>query len=73
MSLNAQISPTNETILKLAAVIAMTGLSRSGIYSLIGAGDFPKQIKLSVRSMGFLKSEVDAWIAARIAASRKEG
>jgi prophage regulatory protein len=37
---------------------------------LIKQGDFPKQIQLSPRTMGFLKSEIDEWIAGRIAASR---
>ncbi len=62
----------SNTIIRLHQAIQKTGLSRSSIYALISAGKFPKQIKLSARSMGFLESEVDAWIDARIAASRKE-
>jgi prophage regulatory protein len=57
-------------IIRLPRTIEKTELSRSTIYSLIKAGDFPQQIRLSPRTMGFLESEVDAWIEARVAASR---
>jgi prophage regulatory protein len=57
-------------IIRLRQAILKTGLSRSTIYTLIKLGDFPQQIKLSPRTMGFLESEIDEWIAGRIAASR---
>jgi prophage regulatory protein len=60
----------SEHIIRLRQTIEKTGLSRSTIYSLIKSGDFPQQIHLSARTMGFLESELDAWIAARVAASR---
>jgi prophage regulatory protein len=60
----------SEYIIRLRQVIEKTGLSRSTIYSLIKSGDFPQQIHLSVRTMGFLEHEIDAWIAGRVAASR---
>nr|WP_314540861.1 AlpA family transcriptional regulator [uncultured Massilia sp.] len=48
-------------IIRITEVMAMTGLSRSGIYAAIKEGTFPTQIKLSVRSSGWLESEVIAW------------
>ena len=60
----------SNTIIRLPRTIQKTGLSRSTIYSLVSRGDFPQQIKLSPRTMGFLESEIDEWIAGRIAASR---
>ncbi|MGZ5029082.1 MAG: helix-turn-helix transcriptional regulator [Methylobacter sp.] len=36
------------------------------MYKLINLGDFPKKIKLSERTMGFLESDVDAWIKSKI-------
>jgi prophage regulatory protein len=60
----------SQYIIRLRQAIIKTGLSRSTIYTLIKQGDFPKQIQLSPRTMGFLKSEIDEWIAGRIAASR---
>lgn len=50
-----------DRIIRITEVMAMTGLSRSGIYAAIKEGTFPTQIKLSVRSSGWLESEVIAW------------
>ena len=60
----------SQYIIRLRQAILKTGLSRSTIYTLIKLGDFPQQIKLSPRTMGFLESEIDEWIAGRIVASR---
>ena len=57
-------------ILKRKQVEAITGLSRSTIYSKIETGTFPKPIKLSERSVGWLESEVQEWITERINISR---
>ncbi len=55
------------SILRLPEVIKLTGLSRSAIYDLIAKKLFPKQIKLTTRSSGWIKSEVEQWICDRIA------
>ena len=57
-------------ILRLPAVKARTGLSRSAIYLRIAEGTFPKQISLGTRAVGFLESEIEGWLARRIEASR---
>jgi prophage regulatory protein len=62
----------SQQILKLTEVKNTTGLSGSTIYRLISQGDFPKQIKLSERSSGWLKSEIYQWLEDRISASRPE-
>jgi prophage regulatory protein len=56
---------TSKTIIRLPQVINKTGLSRSTIYKLLNSSDFPQKIQLSPRSMGFLESEVDDWIASK--------
>jgi prophage regulatory protein len=61
----------SNNIIRLPRAIQKTGLSRSTIYALLNRGEFPQQIKLSPRAMGFLESEIDAWIAGRISASRE--
>ena len=58
-------------IIRLSSVIDQTGLSRSSIYKFIQDESFPKQIPLGERAVGWVKSEVDDWIAARIDKSRK--
>ncbi len=60
--------PQKTTIIRLPATVQKTGLSRSTIYALEKRGDFPKKINLSPRTMGFLESEVDAWLAEKAAA-----
>lgn len=55
-------------LLRLPEVINRTGLPRATIYEQMALGIFPKPVPLSVRSRGWIESEVDAWIAARIRA-----
>lgn len=52
--------------LRLAEVVYRTGLSRSSIYDEIAKGEFPGNRKLSARSVGWIESEVEAWIARRM-------
>ena len=63
---------TNKSIhiLRLPEVIARVGLCRASIYAQIQNGNFPKQISLSARAVGWLEHEVDAWLAARVEARR---
>jgi len=60
----------SEQILKLTEVTKNTGLAKSTIYKLISENRFPKQIKLTTFSSGWVKSEVDQWIEERIVLSR---
>jgi len=55
------------SILRLPDVIKITALSRSAIYDLISKGKFPKQIKLTSRSSGWIESEINQWLNDRIA------
>ena len=61
--------PTS-VILRLHQVMARTGLARSTLYERIHAGAFPAQISLGARAVGWLESDVEAWIARRIELSR---
>ncbi|MBQ0832021.1 AlpA family transcriptional regulator [Marinobacter sp.] len=53
-------------ILRLKDVISQTGLARSTIYKYIDAGSFPKPVPLGGRSVGWVQSEVQDWIAHAI-------
>ena len=46
------------------------GLARSTIYVRVADGSFPQPIRLGARAVGWIESEVDAWIREQIAASR---
>jgi prophage regulatory protein len=54
-----------ESILRLPEVIARVGISRSAIYLAVSKAEFPQPVKLGVRSIGWLESEIDQWISER--------
>ena len=58
-------------ILRLPAVRARTGLSRSTIYMYVKEGVFPEPVSLGARAVGWLNSEIDDWIDQRVKDSRK--
>ena len=57
-------------ILKLPTVISRTGLGRSTIYAKVARHEFPSPIQLSERSVGWLETDIEAWIEQRISQSR---
>lgn len=57
----------NQTILRLPAVKAATGLSRSTLYLRIAHGVFTHPVNLGGRAVGWPAHEVVALNAARIA------
>ena len=57
-----------DLVLRLPAVLARVGLSRSSIYRAISAGQFPKPVSLGARAIGFLESEIDEWLRQRVEA-----
>lgn len=63
----------SHAILRLPAVKAKTGLSRSTIYLRISLGIFPKPVNLGARAVGWLESEIDQWLQDQIDGSRKAG
>ena len=49
-------------ILRRYQVENRTGLSRSTIYHRLKEGTFPKQISLGPRTVGWVESEINAWL-----------
>jgi prophage regulatory protein len=62
----------SERILRITEVMKITGLARSSIYMHMRAHEFPKQIHLSINSVGWLESEINEWMTKCIAASRPQ-
>lgn len=67
-------------ILRRKQVEARTGLSRSTIYSKLKhnpkrPGDydptFPVPISIGAKAVGWIESEIDAWLTAQVEKSRK--
>jgi prophage regulatory protein len=52
-------------VLRLPQVRQITGLSKSSIYALEGSQNFPKRLKLGPRAVGWLESEIHAWVLIR--------
>lgn len=63
---------TQATIERLPTVLHRLGVSRSSLYKLIQRGDFKAPVKLGPRSVGWLSTDTDDFIAARVQASRKQ-
>ena len=55
----------SDTILRLPAVCARTGLRKSTIYAMIRAREFPAAIPLHKRAVGWPASLVDRWVDER--------
>lgn len=56
-------------VLRMPKVCEKTGLSRTDVYEAMKHG-FPKQIRLGKRSVGWVESEIDQWIASRMGESK---
>lgn len=59
-------------ILRLTQVKSLTGLSKTSLYQLIKQGKLKKPIRLGVRSVGWLQTDIEEFIAERVKASRPE-
>ena len=52
-------------MLRLAQVVGLTSLSRATIYRLVGSGQFPKPIRLSLGRVAWFKRDVVGWLSRR--------
>jgi prophage regulatory protein len=55
-------------LLRLPAVIAKTGNNSTDIYDGMKNGTFPQSVPLGKRTVAWIESEVEEWIAKKIAA-----
>lgn len=53
-------------IMRLPQVMNVVGLCRAAIYEAIREGSFPKPVKLTSRSVGWIDIEIRAWVAERV-------
>lgn len=58
------------SFLRLPEVIRRTGLGRSTIYLRVNNGTFPAPLKIGIRAIAWLESDVDSWLAATVKAAR---
>jgi prophage regulatory protein len=62
---------SSDTILRLPAVKAATGLCRSVIYERIRKGTFPRPVVLGPKSVGWPASVVSEWVQGTINGPKK--
>ena len=55
-------------LIRLAVVLEMTGLSKTGLYEAIKERSFPQQVKINSRSSTWVRQEVEEWIKGKIEA-----
>jgi prophage regulatory protein len=63
--------PQHVRLIREAECRDRTGLSRSQRWRLEREGRFPARVPLSERTFGWVESEIDEWIAARVASRRR--
>ncbi len=72
-SMSLQHDYSSIKILRLPRVCEMTGFRRSMIYHMEAELRFPKRVKIGTRAVGWLESEVQAWLVNKIDVSRTQG
>ncbi len=73
MDMQEKPSAAPVVILRRREVEARTGLGCSTIYDGVKAGTFPAPVQLGPKSVGWVESEINAWLSARIAARDNAG
>lgn len=60
----------DNAVLRWPEVAKIVPISRSHAHALAAQGKFPRPIKLGPRASGWLESEINQWLAERVAESR---
>lgn len=56
--------PHQERIIRFPQVAQIVGISRATVFRLERSGDFPRRVQVGPRSVGWLLSEITAWLEA---------
>lgn len=64
---------TRFKILRITDVTEKVGIPISTLYWMIANSDFPKSIKLSERSVGWIEADIDNWIEKKIMEAENNG
>lgn len=52
-------------MMRLPAVLAVSGLGRSTVYEQMSRGEFPQPVKLGARAVAWPESAIAEWLANR--------
>lgn len=67
MTLSKSQQTENNRLIRRKEVQEKTGLGASSIYAMMRSGDFPQCLNLSERRVAWIESDIDSWVADRIA------
>jgi prophage regulatory protein len=59
------MSNKTDRIIRFPELVQIVGRPRSSIYLMMRNGQFPAGRKIGTRAVGWLQSEIDAWLAGR--------
>lgn len=62
----------NMKLLRLSEVRSRIPLSRASIYRKISTGEFPRPYNLGGHAVAWLESDIQGWIAERVAAGQAQ-
>lgn len=51
--------------LRRRSVETITGLSRSSLYAMMDAGDFPRPVRVGKRAVAWPQSAIENWLTSR--------
>jgi prophage regulatory protein len=71
-NLNSSVAVTPVRLIASKEVCRRTSLSRASLYRLMSDGSFPRPVTLHGVRKAWIESEIDAWIASRIAVRNEE-
>lgn len=57
---------TTIRIIKVPEVLERCAMSRASLYRMLQRNEFPRQVRIGIRSVGFYEHEVNQWLAERI-------
>jgi prophage regulatory protein len=60
-----EVAAVPGSMLRIATVTAVTGLSRATIYRMMLKGEFPKAVQLSKHCVAWKQADVADWVAGR--------
>ncbi len=52
-------------VIKVPEVLERCAISRASLYRLLQRNEFPRRVRLGIRSVGFYEHEVNQWLAER--------
>ncbi|WP_307174401.1 AlpA family transcriptional regulator [Hydrogenophaga pseudoflava] len=60
-----QSAPPTAALLRMRAVMKITGLGRSTIYRLMASHEFPNPVRLASRAVAWRRADIDSWSQTR--------